>query len=140
MTAADLTPPRDSRPADRPIDELTFLETAEVARLVASARPGGYEARSIVRFTQWLPIQDYVRASPTRLEVGAQVDFEASIVQVLSGVTRGAESSPKGRRRRSVPFAPSRTAARTLRELPELSHWAAAEDYVFARVRQLAVR
>jgi integrase len=125
MTAADL--PR-LRAADRPIDELTFLEPMEVARLVLSARPGDYQTLDRALYT--LAAYTGLRQGELRGLKWAHVDFDASIVHVLSGITRGAESSPKGRRRRSVPLAP--TAAQTLVELRASSDWLGAEDYVFA--------
>jgi integrase len=45
-------------------------------------------------------------------------------------VTRGKRSSPKGKRRRTVPLAP--TAAAALEALREKSAWAGPEDPVFA--------
>jgi integrase len=58
------------------------------------------------------------------------IDFAQAVVQVLGGLTRGRHSSPKGKRRRSVPPAP--TAATALLELRAASRWTGAEDHVFA--------
>ena len=124
MSAVDLP----SMTTDAPLDELTFLEPGEVARLVACATAGGY--RELDRAL-------YVTAAYTGLRQGElrglrweHVDFGRSVVHVLENVTRGRRSSPKGKRRRSVPLAP--TAAHALLELRAASHWTASADAVFA--------
>jgi integrase len=48
----------------------------------------------------------------------------------LENVTRGRRSSPKGKRRRSVPLAP--TPAKALLSLRAASQWTASEEAVFA--------
>ena len=125
MLAADL--PR-LRNTDAPIEELKFLEVAEVAALVEAAKPGNY-----------LPLDRalYTMAAYTGLRQGelrglrwGSVDFGRDLLHVLEGFTRGRASSPKGKRRRSVPLAP--TAAHALLELRSTSHWTKPDDYVFA--------
>src|SRR5258707_417640 len=81
------------------IEELTFLEPVEVARLVEAAVGGDY--RTLDRAL-------YVTAAYTGLRQGElrglrweHIDFGRSIVHVLENVTRGRRSSPKGKRRRS---------------------------------------
>ena len=115
MLAADL--PR-LRNTDAPIEELRFLEVAEVAALVEAAKPGDY-----------LPLDRalYTMAAYTGLRQGelrglrwGSVDFGRDLLHVLEGFTRGRTSSPKGKRRRSVPLAP--TAAQALLELRGASH------------------
>ena len=124
MSAVDLP----SMTEDAPLKELTFLEPDEVARLAARARPGDYFA---------LDSALYVVAAYTGLRQGElrglrweNVDFARSTIHVLENVTRGRRSSPKGKRRRSVPLAPS--AARVLSALHETTPWRALEDAVFA--------
>lgn len=124
MSAVDLP----SSGADAPLEELTFLEPEEVARLVDSAVTGEYHA---------LDRTLYVLAAYTGLRQGElrglrwqHVDFRRSIVHVLESVTRGRRSSPKGRRRRSVPLAP--TAAEALQQLRAQSKWTGPTDAVFA--------
>jgi integrase len=58
------------------------------------------------------------------------LDFGRSIVHVLENVMRGRRSSPKGKRRRSVPLAPTASAA--LLELRASSEWLQDGDPVFA--------
>jgi integrase len=124
MTAVDLP----KLGADEPLKELTFLETSEVARLVANAQPGGYHE---------LDRALYVMAAYTGLRQGelrglkwSHVDFGQSIVHVLENVTRHRRTSPKGKRRRSVPLA--QTAATALLELRAVSAWVGSDDPVFA--------
>lgn len=124
MTAVDLPPMHE----DRPLDELSFFEPHEVARLAAHAVEGDYRL---------LDRTLYVVAAYTGLRQGelrglrwGRVDFDRSLVHVLEGFTRGRSSSPKGKRRRSVPLAP--TAARALLDLRAGSEWVAPDDFVFA--------
>lgn len=124
MSAVDLP----SVTSNAPLEELTFLEPDEVARLAASAGEGDY--RTLDRTL-------YVVAAFTGLRQGElrglrweHVDFGRSIVHVLENVTRGRRSSPKGKRRRSVPLA--QTAAHALLELRSESHWKGPTDPVFA--------
>jgi integrase len=125
MAAADLPRFKD---ADRPIDELTFLERAEVARLVDGAVAGDYRALDRALYT--LATYTGLRQGELRGLRWAQVDFGRSLVHVLEGVTRGRESSPKGKRRRSVPLAP--TAAQALLTLRAESLWTEPQHRVFA--------
>lgn len=124
MSAVDL--PRPS--ADDPLDELRFLERHEVSALVAHAAEGEYE---------YLDRALYTMAAYTGLRQGEllglrwqHIDFERSIVHVLENFTRSRRSSPKGKRRRSVPLAS--TAAEALVRLQESSHWTLSDDPVFA--------
>jgi len=124
MSAVDL--PTVTR--DAPLEELTFLEPDEVARLIAAAVEGEYED---------LDRTLYVLATYTGLRQGElrglrwqHVDFERALIHVLESVTRGRRSSPKGRRRRSVPLAA--TAAEALLQLRAVSKWVGLEDAVFA--------
>jgi integrase len=124
MSAVDLP----SMTTEARIEELTFLEPVEVARLVEAAVEGDYGA---------LDRALYVTAAYTGLRQGElrglkweHIDFGRSIVHVLENVTRGRRSSPKGKRRRSVPLAP--TAAAALLELRASSEWTASSDPVFA--------
>jgi len=124
MSAVDLP----SMTTNAPLEELTFLEPAEVTRLAASAVAGVYLT---------LDRALYITAAFTGLRQGElrglrweHLDFGRSLVQVLESVTRGRRSSPKGKRRRSVPLAP--TAARALLELRAVSEWTSANDPVFA--------
>jgi integrase len=124
MSAVDLP----SMAADAPLEELNFLEPHEVASLAASAVQGDY---------RWLDRALYLMAAYTGLRQGElrglrweHVDFARSVVHVLENVTRGRRSSPKGKRRRSVPLAP--TAAAALLELRSETPWPKAEHAVFA--------
>jgi integrase len=124
MSAVDL--PTVTR--DAPLEELTFLEPDEVARLIAAAVEGEYED---------LDRTLYVLATYTGLRQGElrglrwqHVDFERALIHVLESVTRSRRSSPKGRRRRSVPLAA--TAAEALLQLRAVSKWVGLEDAVFA--------
>lgn len=56
-----------------------------------------------------------------------KVDFERSVIHVLESVTRGHRGSPKGKRGRSVPMAP--TVATALLDLQAVSPW---DEVVFA--------
>jgi len=58
------------------------------------------------------------------------IDFERAIVHVLENFTHNRRSSPKGKRRRRVPLAP--TAGTAVRELQAVSTWTAPKDPVFA--------
>ena len=124
MLGVDL--PRPS--TDAPIDELTFLEPHEVARLVARARPGDYHQLDRALYT--VAAYTGLRQGELRGLRWQHVDFVRSIVHVLENVTRGRRSSPKGRRRRTVPLAP--TAAQELVALQNASHWTDEQDAVFA--------
>lgn len=125
MAAADLPRLKD---ADSPIDELTFLEVHEVARLADAATAGEY--RTLDRALYLMATYTGLRQGELRGLRWSQVDFGRSLVHVLEGVTRGRVSSPKGKRRRSVPLAP--TAAQALLELRAESHWTDPQHYVFA--------
>lgn len=125
MLAADLPRLRDT---DAPIKELRFLMPEEVAALIEAARPGRYHL---------LDRALYAVATSTGLRQGelrglrwGQVDFGQRLVHVLEGVTRGRTSSPKGKRRRSVPLP--QMAARALLELYAETSWTGADEYVFA--------
>jgi integrase len=124
MTAVDLPPLHE----DKPLDELSFFEPHEVTSLAAAAQPGEYRA---------LDRALYIVAAYTGLRQGelrglrwGRLDFEGQLVHVLEGFTRGRSSSPKGKRRRSVPLAP--TAAQALLQLRAESAWRGAEDFIFA--------
>lgn len=128
MAAVDLPAHKVVGTSDAPIAELTFLEPHEVRRLADAAGQGEYHA---------LDRALYLMAAYTGLRQGelrglrwAHVDFGTSTVHVLEGITRGKRSSPKGKRRRSVPLAP--TAAQALLELRAASPWTAADAPVFA--------
>ena len=125
MIGVDLPRLRDT---DKPIEELKFLEAGEVAALVVNAGRGDYELQDRALYTL---------AAYTGLRQGellglrwGQVDFGHSLVHVLEGFTRGRVSSPKGKRRRTVPLAP--TAAHALLGLRADSRWTAVDHFVFA--------
>jgi integrase len=124
MAAVDL--PRAS--GDAPLEELTFLEPHEVARLVGKARPGGYHQLDRALYT--LAAYTGLRQGELRGLRWKHIDFGRSIVHVLENVTRGKRSSPKGKRRRVVPLAP--TAAQALLDLQNASEWTVPDDPVFA--------
>jgi integrase len=128
MSAVDLPAHKVIEQGDTPIADLRFLEPHEVKRLVEAAGEGAYHALDRALYTM---------AAYTGLRQGellglrwGRVDFERSVVHVLEGVTRGRRSSPKGKRRRAVPLAP--TAAAALMELRAASSWTGDEDTVFA--------
>lgn len=114
--------------SDAPLEELRFLEPHEVARLIASARPGDYHRLDRALYT--LAAYSGLRQGELRGLRWEHVDLPRSIVHVLENVTRGRRSSPKGRRRRVVPLAPS--VVQSLMDLRSESHWTAPEDPVFA--------
>jgi integrase len=124
MTAVDLP----AMSTDAPLDELTFLEPGEVARLVEAAVPGEYHALDAGLYT--MATYTGLRQGELRGLRWSSVDFARSTVHVVEGVTRGRRSSPKGRRRRTVPLAPPAAAA--LLELRASSEWTAPDDPVFA--------
>jgi integrase len=124
MTAVDLP----AMNTDAPLDELTFLEPGEVARLVEAAVQGEYHALDMALYT--MATYTGLRQGELRGLRWASVDFGQSTVHVVEGVTRGRRSSPKGRRRRTVPLAPPVAAA--LLELRASSEWTGSDDPVFA--------
>lgn len=128
MSAVDLPAHKVIEQGDSPIAALDFLEPHEVKRLVDAAVEGDYRL---------LDRALYVLAAYTGLRQGEllglrweHVDLERSVVHVLEGFTRGRRSSPKGKRRRSVPLAP--TAAQALLALRASSPWTAPDDPIFA--------
>jgi integrase len=125
MNAADL--PRTTE-GDKPIEELTLLEPEEVQRLIDAARPGMY--RELDRALYATAAFTGLRQGELRALRWAHVDFGQAVVHVLENVTRGRRSSPKGKRRRSVPLAP--TAATALLALRAVSPWTRPDDPVFA--------
>jgi integrase len=124
MAAADL--PKQS--ADALIDELTFLEPYEVDRLIDASQPGQYELLDRALYT--LAAYSGLRQGELRGLKWQHIDFQRSLVHVLDNVTRTRRSSPKGKRRRRVPLAP--TAAEALEALRSASRWTAPEAPVFA--------
>jgi integrase len=124
MSAADLRRP----PTDAPIEELRFLEPYEVDALIANVENGRYALIDRALYT--LAAYSGLRQGELLGLRWQNVDFARSIVHVLEGVTRGRRSSPKGKRRRSVPLA--RTASDALKRLREWSHWSQPEHPVFA--------
>lgn len=125
MAAADLPKLADG---DKPIDELTFLEPAEVERLIEAARPGAYN--TLDRALYAMAAFTGLRQGELRGLLWKHIDFGQSKIQVLENITRGRRSSPKGKRRRSVPLAP--TAAQLLLTLRAGSKWTRPGDPVFA--------
>lgn len=125
MKAADLPRLVDT---DAPIDELSFLDPAEVQRLIDCASPGEY--RELDRALYAMAAFTGLRQGELRGLRWEHVDFGQSVVHVLENVTRGRRSSPKGKRRRSVPLAA--TAAGALLELRTVSPWNTSRDSVFA--------
>jgi integrase len=110
--------------SDAPLEELSFLEPEQVSKPVEGA---------YCKLDRAL----YLTAAYTGLRQGElrglrweHLDFDRSLVHVLENVTRGRRSSPKGKRRRSVPLAG--TAARALLELRAASQWTTPRDCVFA--------
>ena len=124
MTAVDLPPLHE----DKPPDELSFFEPSEVAKLAAAAQGGDYEALDRTLYT--VAAYTGLRQGELRGLRWGRVDFEGQLVHVLEGFTRGRSSSPKGKRRRSVPLAP--TAAQALLTLRTASVWTDPDDFVFA--------
>ena len=124
MSAADLARPS----SDAPLEELRFLETSEVDRLIDAARPGRYQFLDRALYT--LAAYTGLRQGELRGLKWEHIDFDRSIVQVLENVTRRRRSSPKGKRRRRIPLAP--TAAAALRQLHDHSAWAEPHQPVFA--------
>jgi integrase len=128
MSAVDIPAHKIIEQGDTPIAALDFLEPHEVRALVEKAQEGDYQA---------LDRALYLMAAYTGLRQGelrglrwSHIDFASATVHVLEGITRGRRSSPKGKRRRSVPLAP--TAAQALLELCAVSLWTGADDPVFA--------
>jgi integrase len=128
MTAVDLPAHKVIEHGDRPIAELNFLEPHEVDQLVGATLPGDYYL--LDRALYLLAARTGLRQGELRGLRWSHIDFDGSTVHVLEGVTRGNRSSPKGKRRRSVPLAPS--AAEALRALRSASNWTAPHDPVFA--------
>jgi integrase len=128
MTAVDLPAHKIIVDGDTPIADLKFLEPHEVRRLVGAAVEGRYQALDRAMYT--MAAYTGLRQGELRALVWSRVDFDRSIVHVMEGITRGRRSSPKGKRRRSVPLAP--TAAQALRALHEKSPWTGPDDAVFA--------
>jgi integrase len=124
MNAVDL--PKHG--GDAPIEELQFLEPHEVARLIASAQSGVFHRLDRALYT--LAAYSGLRQGELRGLRWDHIDIERSIVHVLESVTKGRRTSPKGRRRRVVPLAPS--VIQALRDLHAESHWTAPSDPVFA--------
>lgn len=113
---------------DTPLDELSFLEPAEVARLVEAAQPGTYHVLDRALYT--MATYTGLRQGELRGLRWQHVDLDRKVVHVLEGMTRGQRSSPKGRRRRLVPLAPPVIVA--LETLRTASPWDKPEDAVFA--------
>ena len=128
MSAVDLPAHKIVEHGDTPIAELDFLEPHEVRRLVDKAQPGTY--RLLDRALYTMAAYTGLRQGELRGLRWSHVDFATATVHVLEGLTRGRRSSPKGKRRRSVPLAP--TAAQVLLELRSASPWTAPDDPVFA--------
>lgn len=124
MSTVDLP----SMTVDAPLEELTFLEPEEVARLVDAVGEGDY--RPLDRALYLMATYTGLRQGELRGLRWEHVDFGRSVVHVLESVTRGRRGSPKGKRRRSVPLAP--TAARALLELRAASLWTKPGEPVFA--------
>lgn len=124
MPAADL--PRAS--SDKPIDELRFLEPEDVDQLIEAAAPGPYQLLDRALYT--LAAYSGLRQGELRGLKWTHVDFDRAIVHVLDNVTRTRRSSPKGKRRRRVPLAP--TAADALKQLRRRGGWTEPESPVFA--------
>lgn len=124
MAAADLARPS----SDAPLQELRFLEPSEVDGLIEAARPGRYELLDRALYT--LAAYTGLRQGELRGLKWEHVDLDRSIVHVLENVTRRRRSSPKGKRRRRVPLAP--TAAVAVRRLRAGSEWARPHQPVFA--------
>lgn len=124
MAAVDL--PRAK--TDQPLDHLQFLEPHEVATLIEHVAPGAY--RELDRALYAMATYTGLRQGELRGLRWEHVDFGRSLVHVMEGFTRGRSSSPKGKRRRTVPLAP--TAAQMLLELRAASLWTASTDPVFA--------
>jgi integrase len=116
------------RNADDVIQRLRFLDTSEVAALIAAALPGAYQPLDRALYT--LAAFSGLRQGELLGLLWQAVDFEAGSIHVLEGLTKGRRSSPKGRRKRVVPLAPS--AAQALLELRAISHWTAPTEPVFA--------
>lgn len=113
---------------DAPIAELNFLEPHEVAGLAEAARPGEYH--ELDRALYLLAAYSGLRQGELRGLRWRHIDFGCSTIHVLESVTRGTRSSPKGKRRRAVPLAPS--AAQALLVLRAVSRWTAPDAPVFA--------
>ncbi|HWV85039.1 MAG TPA: tyrosine-type recombinase/integrase [Capillimicrobium sp.] len=129
MAAVDLPAHKIIETGDAPIAELHFLEPHEVRRLVDAAVDGSY--RLLDRALYTMAAYTGLRQGELRGLRWRNVDFDGPTVHVLEGVTRGSRrSSPKGKRRRSVPLAP--TAAQALLDLRAASPWTRPEDPVFA--------
>lgn len=124
MPAADL--PRAS--GDKPIDELRFLEPEEVDRLIDASAPGTYHLLDRALYT--LAAYSGLRQGELRGLKWTHIDFDRAIVHVLDNVTRTRRSSPKGKRRRRIPLAP--TAADALEQLERASGWTHPDAPVFA--------
>lgn len=128
MTAVDLPAHKMIETGDAPIAELSFLEPHEVRRLVDSALEGDY--RLLDRALYTMAAYTGLRQGELRGLRWSHIDFDRSVVHVLEGLTRGRRSSPKGKRRRAVPLAP--TAAQELLNLRAESLWTAPDEPVFA--------
>lgn len=128
MAAVDLPAHKIVESGDSPIAELSFLEPHEVRQLVDNAQEGDYRALDRALYT--VAAYTGLRQGELRGLRWSHVDFERSVVHVLEGLTRGRRSSPKGKRRRAVPLAP--TAAQALLELQAASPWTEPEHPVFA--------
>jgi integrase len=61
---------------------------------------------------------------------GLHVGLDRSLAHVLASVSHARRSSPKGKRRRPLPLAP--TVIKALLELQRVSAWTAPDDPVFA--------
>jgi integrase len=129
MSAVDIPAHKIIEIGDAPIAELHFLEPHEVRRLVDATGEGGY--RLLDRALYTMAAYTGLRQGELRGLRWQHVDFDGPTVHVLEGVTRGTQrSSPKGKRRRSVPLAP--TAAQALLDLRLDSAWTRPEEPVFA--------
>jgi len=124
MNAVDLA--REG--ADDPLDKLSFLEPHEVASLVANSVEGSYHHLDRALYT--VAAYTGLRQGELRGLNWEHIDFDRAIVHVIENVTHVHRSSPKGKRRRAVPLAP--TAAQGLLDLREVSLWTAPEQPVFA--------
>jgi integrase len=108
--------------------DLQFLEPHEVTDLVAHVQPGDYEQIDAAMYLT--AAHTGLRLSELRALRWHAVDMARGVVRVERGWTRGEESSPKSRKRRSVPLSPAVAAA--LAELQDASDWSGEDDRVFA--------
>jgi integrase/recombinase XerC len=118
------------RPGDRAEEsgDLQCLEPYEVTDLIARVAPGDYELIDAAMYLT--AAHTGLRLSELRALRWHAVDFAQGVVRVERGHTRGTESSPKSRKRRSVPLSPA--LAEALANLRVASKWSADSDRVFA--------